>query len=70
MNKKKKPLLPEEEDSIRANTNPFEKEDEKDGVDLKDDDSPRNSFLDDEDLDDPLLEDDEGIEHEDLDELW
>ena len=64
---KKKPLLPEEEDLNRASVNPFEKDDEKDGVDLKDDDSPRNSFLDEDDIEPDL--DDEEIDVEE-DELW
>ena len=64
--KKKKPLLPEEEDSNRATVNPFEKDDEKDGVDLKDDDSPRNSFLDEDDEEFPDEDDiDEAIGDDD-----
>ena len=46
---KKRKLLPSEEDENRNKVNPFEKEDEEDGVDLDNPDSPKNSFLNEED---------------------
>lgn len=48
MAKKKKPQSEEELQEMRSNTNPFEDADEKDGVDLDDPLSERNSFLDNE----------------------
>lgn len=68
-------LTPEEEDDLRFKKNPFEERDEKDGVDLKNPDSPRNSFLEEEELDFP--DDEEEVEDDDdvgglidMDPLW
>ena len=68
---KKRPLLPEEEDDLRSRVNPFEKDDEKDGVDLDDTYNIRNSFLgEDEEIDFPDDDDSLDADLADNEDLW